>query len=170
MDTRPPLPDWHTAPRDAFSPHRAMVQEWLDAYVRAWKSYDEAEIADLWTPDAVWLYPFGTRAIGRAAITAEWMAEKHVFVDGGYDARYEPIAIDGSIAVTHGRTRFFDPRTGESQGDYDNVWVLRFGPDGRCAEFHEWYAGRPEYDPSRAMPDAPAEVQSTPDVPSTHGE
>jgi hypothetical protein len=28
--------------------------------------------------------------------------------------------------------------------DYDNVWVLRFGLDGRCCEFHEWYAGRPE--------------------------
>ena len=33
------------------------------------------------------------------------------------------------------------------------MWVLRFAPDGRCAEFHEWYAGRPEHDPSRAVPE-----------------
>jgi ketosteroid isomerase-like protein len=156
MDTRPPLPAWQLERHDGPSPDRATVQRWLDAYVRAWTTYDEADIADLWTDDAVWYYPFGVRAIGRAAITAEWMAERHLFTPGGYDARYEPIAIDGGLVVTHGRTRFFDPATGAMRGEFDNVWVLRFGPDGRCAEFHEWYAGRPEHDPSRAMPDATA--------------
>jgi ketosteroid isomerase-like protein len=144
------VPDWHRAPLDAFTPDRAMVQRWLDAYVAAWKSYDEAEIGDLWTEDAVWLYPFGVRATGRAEITAEWMSERDLFDNGGYDAAYEPIAIDGPFAVTHGRTLFLDPATGATKGEFDNVWILRFGPDGRCAEFHEWYAGRPEHDPSRA--------------------
>jgi ketosteroid isomerase-like protein len=150
MDTRPSLPDWHRVPADAFSPDRATVHGWLDAYVAAWRSYDEAEIADLWTEDAVWFYPFGIRATGRAAIAAEWMAERHFFTNGGYDAAYEPIAIDGGTVVTHGRTLFFDIETGATQAEFDNVWVLRFAPDGRCAEFHEWYAGRPEHDPSRA--------------------
>jgi ketosteroid isomerase-like protein len=150
VDTRPALPDWHRGRDDAISPDRPTVQRWLDAYVVAWKSYDEVQIADLWTDDAVWVYPFGVRATGRAAITAEWMAERHVFEGRGYDAAYEPIAIDGPFAVTHGRTVFFDPATGEMQAEFDNVWVLRLAPDGRCAEFHEWYAGRPEHDPSRA--------------------
>jgi hypothetical protein len=100
MDPRPSLPDWHLVPGDSFSPDRATVQRWLDAYVAAWKSYDEAEIADLWAEDAVWIYPFGVRATGRGAITAEWMREKHVFTGRGYDARFEPIAIDGGIVVT----------------------------------------------------------------------
>ena len=150
MAPRPSLPDWHDAPRDGFSPDRATVQRWLAAYVAAWRSYDESAIADLWTEDAVWAYPFRIRATGRAAITAEWMAEKALFEGRGYDAVYEPIAIDGPIVVTHGRTRFYDVDTGETQAEFDNVWVLRFGADGRCAEFHEWYAGRPEHDPSRA--------------------
>jgi ketosteroid isomerase-like protein len=149
METRPTMPDWHRVPADAFSPDRAMVQRWLDAYVAAWTSYDAAEIAELWTEDAVWAYPFKVRATGRDAITAEWMAERPIFAGRGYDGAYEPIAIDGPFAVTHGRTRFFDPQTGATQGEFDNVWVLRFAPDGRCAEFHEWYAGRPEHDPSR---------------------
>ena len=79
--------------------------------------------------------------------------EKDVFTRGGYVGRYEPIAIDGSVVVTHGRTLFFDPATGATRGEFDNVWVLRFGPDGRCSEFQEWYTGRPEHDPSRAMPE-----------------
>jgi uncharacterized protein (TIGR02246 family) len=135
---------------DFVSPDREIVQRWLDAYVAAWKSYDEAEIADLWTEDAVWVYPFGVRATGRAEITAKWMSEREIFAGKGYDAVYEPIAIDGDIVVTHGRTVFFDPGTGKVKGEFDNIWVLRFGPDGRCAEFHEWYAGRPEHDPTRA--------------------
>ena len=144
------MPDWHDPGAAAFSPTRSAVQAWLDTYVAAWRSYDEAAIADLWTEDAVWIYPFKIRARGRAAITAEWIAEKNLFAGRGYDGRYEPIAIDGPVVVTHGRTLFFDLATGETTAEYDNVWVLRFGPDGRCSEFHEWYAGRPEHDPSRA--------------------
>lgn len=148
--TRPEVPPWHRPRPGAITPDRAAVQAWLDAYVAAWKSYDEAAIADLWTEDATWIHPFRVRAEGRAAITEAWLAERHLFTAGGYDAAYEPIAIDGDIVVTHGRTRFFDVETGALRGEFDNVWVLRFGPDGRCSEFHEWYAGRPEHDPSRA--------------------
>ena len=74
----------------------------------------------------------------------EWLGEKRLDTPGGYDAQYEPIAIDGDLVVAHGPTRFFDPLTGATQAEYDNIWVLRFGPDGRCAEFHEWYARRPD--------------------------
>jgi uncharacterized protein (TIGR02246 family) len=147
---RPSLPDWHRPSSAGFTPDRASVQRWLDAYVAAWRSYDEVAIADLWTEDAEWIYPFGVRARGRQAITAEWMSEQHLFTNRGYHGVYEPIAIDGDLVVTHGRTLFFDVATGARQAEFDNVWVLRFGPDGRCSEFHEWYAGRPEHDPSRA--------------------
>jgi uncharacterized protein (TIGR02246 family) len=143
---RPPLPDWHAPRADTITPERAAVQDWLDAYVRAWQSYDPAAIADLWTEDAAWIYPFGIRAQGREAIVAEWLKEQHLDTPGGYDAQYRPIAIDGDVVVTHGRTRFFDSVTGATQTEYDNIWVLRFGRDGRCAEFHEWYARRPEAD------------------------
>jgi hypothetical protein len=137
------LPEWHGDGLDAGLPGVAQAQTWLDAYVDAWRSYDPEPIADLWSEDAIWVYPFGVRAEGRDAITAEWMAEKHLFQPGGYDARYEPIAIDNGYVVTHGRTHFFDPTTGVTRIVYDNIWLLRFDPDGRCAEFHEWYSPLP---------------------------
>jgi ketosteroid isomerase-like protein len=137
-------PDWHQPLPGAITASRDHVQTWLDAYVRAWQSYDPALIGGLWTEDAVWYRPFGIRAQGRDAIVAEWLAEQHLDTPGGYTGHYEPIAIDGDLVVAHGRTRFFDPSTGVTQTEYDNVWVLRFGPDGRCAEFHEWYAARPD--------------------------
>jgi hypothetical protein len=143
-DHRPDLPDWH-GNRATSVPTRELVQAWLDAYVDAWISYDEGEIADLWSQDAIWYRPFEIRARGRGEITAEWLAERNLFADENYDARYSPISIGGDgLVVTHGRTRYFDPATGDVIVDFDNVWVLRFDEQGRCSEFHEWYSGSNE--------------------------
>jgi len=147
------MPDWHHTPEaSGAGPTRASVQAWLDAYVAAWQSYDESAISALWSEDAVWHYPFEIRASGRSAITREWMGERDAFVGERFDARYEPVAIDGTTAVAHGRTVFYDAQTGQVDTAYDNVWILRFDADGRCSEFHEWYAGRPVDEPDRAVP------------------
>ena len=147
------MPAWHhpSAVKGSL-PSRTAVQRWLNAYVVAWKSYDQSAIADLWSVDAVWHYPFQTRAFGRNEIVDEWMSERDAFVGEMFDAHYEPVSIDGQTVVAHGRTVFFDSTTGEVEAAYDNVWILRFDADGRCSEFHEWYAGRPADEPDRAVP------------------
>ena len=137
------LPSWHRSRPGAVTPGREVVERWLAAYVRAWQSYDRYEIGDLFTEDATWWEPFGVRAQGRAEIVAGWLAEQHLDDPGGYDGRYECIAIDGDLVVCHGRTRFVDPATGQDRAVFDNIWVLRFGSDNRCSEFHEWYARGP---------------------------
>ncbi|GAA2175144.1 hypothetical protein GCM10009846_23920 [Agrococcus versicolor] len=146
-------PSWHDPSRDvAVSLSAPTVQRWLDAYVAAWRSYDERDIADLWSIDAVWHYPFEIRATGRASIVEEWLRERDAFADEQFDARYHPVAIDRDVAVAHGRTVFLAADGDEVVTAYDNIWFLRFDADGRCSEFHEWYAGRPEDEPDRAVP------------------
>lgn len=122
---------------------KEVVQRWLDGYVSAWKSYDPSEIGELFTEDAIYhRNPKTVSARGRAAIVEFWLAEKELDVPGSYEGTYEPIAIEGNLAVAYGKTEFFAP-DGALDTAYRNAWLMRFAPDGRCTEFHESYTWAP---------------------------
>lgn len=111
------------------------VQDWLDAYVDAWRTYDPAAIAALFTEDATYAYhPWdeGDEVVrGRDAIVADWLEEQDD--PGSWEAQYRPLVVEGQQAVITGTTRYAD-------GDfYWNLWVLRFDEDNRCAEYVEWF-------------------------------
>jgi ketosteroid isomerase-like protein len=111
------------------------LQAWLDAYVDAWRTYDPAAIAALFTEDATYAYhPWdeGEALVrGRDAIVANWLEEQDP--PGSWEAEYRPLLVEGERAVSTGTTRYTGGKT------YLNLWVLRFGVEGRCAEFVEWY-------------------------------
>jgi ketosteroid isomerase-like protein len=115
---------------------RERVQSWLDAYVEAWRTYDEASIADLFAEDATYAYhPYDEPLRGRAAIAADWRREPDE--PGSWTARYEPLVLEGERALATGETRYADGET------FSNLFDLRFDADGRCTAFVEWFMQHP---------------------------
>jgi ketosteroid isomerase-like protein len=116
---------------------RPAFQAWLDRYVAAWKSYDPAAIGDLFAEDAEYRYhPQDEPLRGRDAIVADWLREADE--SGTYDARYEPLAIDGEVHVASGWSRYFDSE-GTQRDGYSNIYLCRFDDDARCTSFTEWW-------------------------------
>jgi SnoaL-like domain len=129
---------------------RADVDRWLDAYVEAWKSYDRDQIAALFSDDVSYRYhPYDDPIVGREAVVESWLGEgDHEDASspdqpGAYDATYEPVAIDGEVAVATGSSTYFAEPGGPIDRIYDNCFVIRFDAEGRCREFTEWFAERP---------------------------
>jgi len=124
---------------------RSAVQAWLDRYVEAWKSYDQAAIEALFAPDATYRYhPYDKDALeGRDAIVRNWLDDRDVA--GTYDAHYEPYAVEGDRAVAIGWSRYYeDASKAKLIREYRNVYLLLFDPEGRCTEFTEFFMETPE--------------------------
>jgi SnoaL-like domain len=122
---------------------RTGVAAWLDAYSRAWQSYDRQAIGDLFSEGACYYYhPYDEPVRGRQAIVASWLEQPDAA--GTYTGRYEPIAVAGDVAVASGRSRYFEADGSTVRAEFDNLFVMRFDADGRCSEFREWYMQRPQ--------------------------
>jgi hypothetical protein len=119
-------------------------QRWLDGYVLAWKSYDEAEIGALFSADAMYRYsPDDPNPLrGSDAIVKDWTANKDA--PGTFEAKYAPLAIDGDMFVGSGTTRYFNP-DGTQRDEYYNVYVCRFNDAGECTDFTEYWMQKGEF-------------------------
>ena len=128
---------------------REDVDRWLDAYVEAWKSYDRRQIEALFAEDVRYRYhPADDPIEGRAAVVESWLGEgDHPDASerdeaGTYDARYRAFAVDGDAAVATGTSSYKDSVDGPVVRVYDNCFVMRFDPEGRCRVFTEWFVQR----------------------------
>jgi ketosteroid isomerase-like protein len=120
------------------------VAAWLDGYSQAWGTYDPDQIGALFSEDAVYYYdPFSEPVRGRAAIVADWLKDRDEA--GTYEGRYRPVLVAGDEAVARGYSRYIDTN-GSVRDEYDNLFLLRFDADGRCAEYREWYMPKPKPD------------------------
>ena len=120
---------------------RAAVSDWIGGYLVAWDSNAPADIRALFTPDARYrFHPWDEPVVGHDAITAAWLdggdqIGDHAFV-------WEVVAVDGPTAVVQARTSY---SAGSAAGRaFENLWIIRLGPDGRATDFTEWYLERPE--------------------------
>jgi uncharacterized protein (TIGR02246 family) len=125
---------------------RADVARWLAAYVEAWKSSDPEAIGALFSEDCAYRYhPADEPLRGREAIVTSWL-EDDPDEPGTFDAAYQPVAVDGDIAVAVGESTYSETPGAPIVAAYDNCFVLRFDDEGRCKDFTEWYVKRPEED------------------------
>jgi ketosteroid isomerase-like protein len=128
---------------------RDEVDRWLADYLGAWKSYDPEQIAALFSEDVAYRYhPYDDPIEGRDEVVKAWRAEGDHPEAGTrddpdtYDAEYRAIAVDGDVAVATGWSSYKDSADGPVARTYDNCFVMRFGEDGRCREFTEWFIER----------------------------
>jgi ketosteroid isomerase-like protein len=126
--------------------NKADVDRWLQAYVEAWKSYDRDQIGALFTEDVQYRYhPYDDPVQGRDAVVESWLGESDepgastADPEGTYDATYRTVAVDDDVAVATGSTAYTAEPGGRVERVFDNCFVMRFDPAGRCGEFTEWF-------------------------------
>ena len=121
------------------------VQAWLDAYSRAWETYDRDEIAALFSEDAEYRWhPADDPEKGRDAIVEAWLApdgtQSSRDTAGTYRGEYRPYAVDGNRAVAIGTSTYWkDATRAEVDRLYYNSWLLEFDDEGKCSSFTEYW-------------------------------
>jgi hypothetical protein len=111
---------------------------WVAEYERVWRDGDLAGVTGLFTDDARYRRsPYAEPAVGHAAIQAFWREDE----GRTFAVDAVPVAVEGRDAVVRLEVRYGDP----SSQEYRDLWVLRFGPDGRVEDFEEWayWPGKP---------------------------
>jgi hypothetical protein len=120
---------------------REGVAQWLVRYVEAWKSNDPAVIEKLFAPEVTYRYePYQEPDRGRDAVVKSWLKEPDR--PGSWEASYEPVAVEGRVAVAKGFSRYL-ASNGNPERIYHNVFLISFDDDGRCIDFVEYYMHEP---------------------------
>ena len=109
------------------------VQQWLDAYVAAWRAYDPAKIGALFTEDAAYLEsPMGDPVVGRDNIVERWVKYQDTDLNSNpWTAVYSPWIVEGDRAIAIGETKYH-------RKAFHNCFQITFR-DGQASEFVEWF-------------------------------
>jgi hypothetical protein len=117
------------------------LDRWLDAYGRAWETHDPDGTVACSSEDAVYQWgPWGVTVRGHSEIRAR--SERSRAAQGAVSFGHEPLAItpDG-----RGVARWWasvETADGAEIEDLEGIFLVTFGPDGRCADFREWWNTR----------------------------
>ena len=110
---------------------REGAARWVGDYERAWRDDDAGAVERLFTADAAYRRsPYEPSEVGHDAIKAFWLE------DSGrrFSMDATVLAVDHDVAVVRVDVLYNDP----VQQEYRDLWILRFAPDGRVADFEEW--------------------------------
>lgn len=119
---------------------RETVVAFMAGYLHAWESNDSDDLRAVFTDDVAYRFqPFEEPTAGVGDLIERWLAGRDE--PGDFTFRWELVALDGAVAAIQGRTDYgAGPAAGRS---YANLWIVRFGPDGRAAAFTEWWMEAP---------------------------
>jgi ketosteroid isomerase-like protein len=110
-----------------------VLEQWIEGYIRAWRSNDPEAIGALFTDDGLYYTaPFDAPWRGRAAIVEGWLERKDE--PGQWEFEWRPLVDTPELGIVTGSTTYREPPSA-----YSNLWVIRLAPDGRCREFTEWW-------------------------------
>jgi len=120
-------------PRDPAA-WRERAAAWVAAYERAWRTAGTDALAELFAPGATYsVRPFEPTLSGLEEIAELWEAQRDG-PDETFTLTSEHVAAEGDVAVLRTEVVYGDPQ----HRRYRNLWVVRFGPDGRAVAFEEW--------------------------------
>ena len=114
------------------------LDKWVAKYRKAWESNDRADIAALWTEDAV-LYrrPDEQPVVGRDAIVEAWLEVADA--PGETRFEYEVLGFGDGVGFVRGWTTYLT----QPPSEFSNLWVIRLEKGGRAYEFTEWWMEKP---------------------------
>ena len=116
---------------------KAAARAWIDRYRAAWESYDEADIRDLFTENAVYrAHPYESGFVGQDAIIAAWNAVRDDAAGTTFDVL--AVHVDGDAAFIRAVSGY--PVFGDV---WDNLFEVELGEDGRATSFTGWDIKRP---------------------------
>ena len=109
------------------------MTDWVAGYERAWREPGTGRLDDL-SADIHYLpSPWANAVRGLDDLRLFWEANRDG-PDEAFTMTHEVVAVDGSTAVVRVAVDYH----GVDTSHWRDLWVIRFGDDGRCALFEEW--------------------------------
>jgi SnoaL-like domain len=113
--------------------NRKQLQDWVDAYERAWRAPGTDGLGELFAADSTYsTAPYLEPHRGLEAIAEMWEAERSP--GEAFSMSSEVVAVEGDVGVVRIEVNYTQPR----QRGYRDLWVLRLDEQGRCTDFEEW--------------------------------
>jgi hypothetical protein len=116
------------------------LQEWIDAYGRAWETRDADAAAALFTTGARYYEtPYSEPFPGSAGVRDYWAGVTADQGDITFTSR--TIAVTGRTGIAHWNTKLTVVSSG-TPVELDGLFVLEIGEDGLCSSLREWWHAR----------------------------
>lgn len=109
----------------------SQTSEWLDGYLRAWRSKADDDVRALFTDDAEYCFrpndPDPARGID--AIIEMWGEDE----PAQPEVDLEVLVENDDVGIITGRVNY------PGHQSYSNLWEVHFASDGRAKRFVEWF-------------------------------